>query len=260
MARRDREPLTEMQRRKRVLVSVVALLVIVALAITGVALGWATRPADTAAPTTSPGGTSVPSAVPSGGPTAAPSGDPAEQAAAAKGWLPELLTEDPRAYGEQAAIALATYDTTLATRADLVSYLATWHTIDTRFASEADRQASLESAIQQISQYMIPPVATWDEQALSKTVLTAKVIGSKMDKELLAFANDPLSTDGQHIVTTEIAVTTSAEDRSTGQRNEFDQRFTITVRIMCGNAVPPVDSKGSPSRCMILNYINDPIL
>lgn len=259
MARRNRAPLTAAQRRQRVVIAAIAAVLIVAIAVTGLVVGWLTRPAEPGPIVATPGATNPPS-----GPAEVTPGDVVDPTVTALGWLPQPVTDDPRAYGEAAAAALATYDTTLATRADLIDYLATWHTIDTRFASEKDRNDDLESSIRVVGRSMIPSVSGWDEQALVKTILTATVVGSKMDKELLGSgdetAADQFIAEGQHIVTTDIVVTTSEEDRSTGERVPYDQRFTITVRLMCGNSVPPVGSGQSASSCMILNYLNEPRL
>jgi len=258
MARRNRTPLTRAERRKRAGVAAVAAVLSVTVAIASIVVARLTAGDADGAPG------AVESSAPLEGSTPTKTvGNVVDASATERGWFPQPITEDPRAYGEAAAVALATYDTTLATRDNFIAYLGTWHTADYRFNAGETRDGALKEGIGIVGESMIPNSEAWRQSVLSKTIITAKVVASKLDKEHLDFTPESIDgyvAQGQHVVTTEVVLTTSSEDNSTGQRAPFDRHVQISVLILCGHSFPPAGSGQTAASCMIMNYVSDPFV
>ena len=83
----------------------------------------------------------------------APAGD--------RGWIPEPVTMDAETYVRAVLAAGGTFDTTMAGYEEWISYLGTWFTPDTRYASEADREAELAAAKLEMRQSVVLPEQQW---------------------------------------------------------------------------------------------------
>ena len=261
MARRNKQPLTEEQRRTRKLVWLVVAALIVAASITGlvwglIAAGSAPVPAD---PTSEP--TDAPTTSPSEEPPA--DGEVVDQSATENGWVPEPVTTSMKEYGVAAATAATTYDTTKATRGQFLDYLTTWFTPDYEIGTLEDRESALQGHLRSLDRDTIVPDQMWDEQALVKTIVTAEAEAVKIDYDHVSAKPDSLDTfieKGFHSVTVDVVVTYSKVDSSTGDRFTYDDRFTISMQLQCGNSIPAESSGQTSADCKLIRFYDEPFV
>ena len=190
--------------------------------------------------------------------------DVVDESVVEAGWVPEPVTTSIQDYAVSAARAGTSYDTTLATRDQLIDYLASWHTEDSRLASQADRDESLEGKIELLDDYVIVPPATWDEQAAAKAILTAAPEGDvRVDYDHVSIREGSLDNyiaDGFHDVTVDLVVTYSQVDSSTGERLTYDDRITVSMQLQCGSSLPAPGSGQSPADCKLIRYYQEPLI
>lgn len=260
MARRNREPLTYEQRRVRRVVWTVIAGIVVLVGIVGLIYGLLgpQTSGDDAAPSMEPTPTSTSE------PTPESTEDPGvvvDESVTDIGWIPEPITTSVEDYAIAAAQAGTTYDTTLATREQLIEYLATWHTEDPRLAAQADRDEALRSKIGLLARYVIVPEETWDEQASVKAILNAVPEGDvKVDYDHVSTDEgslDDLIAAGFHNATVDLVVTYSQVDSSTGERRTFDDRISVSMQLQCGNSIPVTGSGQSPADCKLIRYYEE---
>lgn len=261
MAKRSKQPLTEEQRRTRKLVWLVVAALIVAASIAGLIWGLIAAGSDPVPtdPTSAP--TDTPTTSPSEDPPA--DGEVVDHLATEKGWIPEPVTTSFKEYGVAAAIAATTYDTTKATRGQFLDYLETWFTFDPRAASQEDRETALQGHLRSLDRDTIVPGQMWDEQALVKTIVTAESEAVKIDYDHVSSPPgtlDDLVANGFHDVTVDVVVTYSKVEGSTGDRFTYDDRFTISMQLQCGNSIPAEGSEQTPADCKLIRFYDEPFV
>nr|WP_176705442.1 hypothetical protein [Arthrobacter sp.]AXV46216.1 hypothetical protein pA19BH1_p46 [Arthrobacter sp.] len=247
MARRERAALTDSQRRTRKIAWASAAGVVVLVSVVGLVGALISAPKDSEGPQPTTGAMS-PSADP-----APESGSVVDAAVTEFGWLPEPITTDAKAYGTAAAIAGSTYDTTLATRKQFLDGLGTWHTLDPRYDLETDQQDALASKLEELNRRVIVPETDWDAQASNDIAVTAKVDGKVLvDYDHLSpqpGSLDALMTDGYHLVTTNILATYSGRGDVT-----YQERYAVSVQVLCGNTAPVESSDQTPADCKLIRF------
>ena len=248
MARRERVPPTDSQRKTRRIIWASAAGVIVVVSIVGLVGALTSLPNSGAQAPPAP--TETPSTEPTVKRTAEP-GSVVDPAVTELGWLPEPITADARDYGVAAAIAGSTYDTNLATRDQFLGNLATWHTLDPRYELESDRKDSLESTLAELNQRVVVPDSDWDAQSSNDITVTAQVDGAVLvDYDHLSpqpGSLDELIADGYHLVTTNILATYAGRDNVS-----YQERYTISVQVLCGNSIPAEGSGQTPADCKLI--------
>lgn len=249
MARRERVALTDSQRKTRRIIWASAAGVVVLVSVVGLVGTLVSVPKeDDGSPPSSTQGAASPSADPVAEP-----GSVVDPAVTEFGWLPEPITTDAKAYGIAAAIAGSTYDTTLATRKQFLDGLGTWHTLDPRYDLESDRQDALAGKLEELNRRVIVPETDWDAQAGNDIAVTAKVDGKVLvDYDHLSAqpsSLDALMADGYHLVTTNILATYSGRGDVT-----YQERYAVSLQVLCGNTAPTAGSGQSPADCKLIRF------
>lgn len=248
MARRERVVLTDGQRRTRRLVWVVAASAIVLISLVGLGGSLLSLPSPTPSTETVP-----PTAAPTPVPTVVPGGVVVDPTVTERGFLPEPITTDWHAYGIAAALAGSSYDTTRATREQLLQYLASWHTLDPRYDLVSDQQDALQGKLDELNQRVIVPAAEWSAQAENDVVVTAQQDGAVLvDYDHLSVrpgALDALIAAGYHTVTTSIVADYSGRDAT-----HYQERFTVSVQVLCGGTTPAAGSGQTSADCKLIRF------
>lgn len=222
----------------------VLLVGIVALIISAIA--GRTNPAD---PTPS---STTPPAIPTA-PTTGNTGEFVDATVTGKGWVPEPITTDADTYIRAALAAASTFDTTLSTREEWLTYLDTWLTPDTRY-DESERAADLQSVKVELRQAIVIPQEQWDALADQDGRITASVDGDIGRQDVPAD-----QTGDMTIGTADVVLTTTSSDGSSGELS-FDETTRVSVQVLCGaGSVPTPNSAQQAGDCKIVRYFTEPL-
>lgn len=188
-------------------------------------------------------------------PTQGEAGRVVDEAAADRGWVPEPVTTDPEAYVRAALAAGGTFDTTQgATYEDWISYLHTWFTPDTRYTSEADRQAQLEAAKLAMRQSVVFPEEEWDSLAREDGRVTSAVTG---DVTLAAVPQD--ESGDMSIGTADVTITFTRADGDGGDVS-YEETTRLSVQVLCGpESIPTPDSPQQAGDCKLVRFFSEPV-
>lgn len=204
------------------------------------------------APTTSassPAGPSAPSAS-----TPPDDAEVVDPTATEHGWVPEPITTDAENYARAALAAAGTFDTQLSTYEEWLAYLGTWFTYDTRYVSDADREAELTTAKLELRQSVVLPQAEWDSLANEDGRMASVVTG---DVTLT-----PVPDDGSGDMvfgTADIVITFTRSDGGDGEVS-YEESTRLTVQVMCGQeSVPTPDSAQQAGDCKVVRYFAEPL-
>jgi len=221
----------------------VLLIGIVALIISAIA-GRADTADPTPPTTTSPATATVPT-------TGA--GEFVDATVAEKGWAPEPITTDADTYIRAALAAASTFDTTLSTREEWLTYLDTWLTPDTRY-DESERAADLQSVKVELRQAIVIPQEQWDALAEQDGRVTANVDGDISHQDVPAD-----QTGDMTIGTADVVLTTTSSDGSSGELS-FDETIRVSVQVLCGaGSVPTPNSAQQAGDCKTVRYFTEPL-
>ena len=219
---------------------------IVALVI-GNILGARTEPT----PSSSPGRTT---ADPTSTTSPTSGADVVDPSASDRGWVPEPVTTDAEAYVRAALAAAGTFDTTKSTYEEWIAYLGTWFTPDTRYTTEADRQAELEAAKLEMRQGVVLPEQEWDslagEDGRMESVATGEVVFSPVPQD---------DSGDMTIGTADVSITFTRSDNE-GNENSYVESTRVSVQVLCGSASIPVpDSPQQAGDCKVVRFFTEPV-
>lgn len=221
--------------------------IIVVAAIVAIVLSAVTAQAPPAAPSPSsdPGKTSNPPA------TAPPTGEYVDGTVSDKGWVPEPITTDPDTYVRAALAAASTFDTQLGARPEWLTYLDTWFTPDTRYASEEDRAEDMRASQLELRQGVVLPEDEWNSLANEDGRVTAEVAGE------ITYDDVPDDASGDmRIGTADVELTFTRSDGA-GSETSYDETVRVSVQVLCGaGSIPTPDSAQQPGDCKVIRYFS----
>lgn len=198
---------------------------------------------------------------PSGSATAATS-DPAtsetgavvDATAADRGWIPEPITTDAETYVRAVLAAGGTFDTTMAGYEEWISYLGTWFTPDTRYSSEADRQAELAAAKLEMRQSVVLPEQQWGSLAAEDGRVASMVTG---DVVFGPVAQD--DSGDMSIGTADITIIYTRSDGDDGEVS-YEETTRLSVQVLCGpGSIPAPDSAQTAGDCKVVRFFAEPV-
>lgn len=243
----DRRP--SRRRLPWVIVGAVILLAGIAALVIGLLL-----PRGTVDPTPSPTGTGP--SEPTTAPTVSPTDEPefVDPAVAERGWVPEPVTTDPEAYIRAALAAASTFDTTLSSREDWLTYLDTWFTPDVNYASNEDRETQLAAARLELRQSVVLPESEWDALAAEDGRVVATVDG---DVEMGPVPDD---ASGDMVIGTADVVLAFAVSDGKGGAGEYEESVRVSVQVLCGHeSVPTPGSAQRAGDCKVVRFFSEPL-
>ncbi|MGZ0712594.1 hypothetical protein ACWPKO_30075 (plasmid) [Coraliomargarita sp. W4R53] len=201
----------------------------------------------TEAPTT----TATPGAEPPATPTATPTDQFVDASAIDNGWVPEPITTDRDVYVRAALGAASTFDTQRSTRAEWLSYLDTWFTPDTRYASEQDREDDMRASQLELRQAVVLPQSDWDSLANESGRVEATVDG---DIEYTDVPEDLLGE--MSIGTADVVLTFTRSDGGDGEAS-YDDTVRVSVQVLCGaGSVATPDTAQQSGDCKVVRYFS----
>ncbi len=210
-------------------------------------LGNGAAPSATPAPSsTTTAATSVPTGGESGAVVDATAGD--------RGWIPEPVTMDAETYVRAVLAAGGTFDTTMAGYEEWISYLGTWFTPDTRYASEADREAELAAAKLEMRQSVVLPEQQWRSLAAEDGRVTSVVTGDVVI--------GPVAQDDSGDMSIGTADVTISYTRSDGEDGEvsFEETTRLSVQVLCGPvSIPAPHSAQTAGDCKVVRFFAEPV-
>lgn len=170
-----------------------------------------------------------------------------------KGWVAEPITTDADTYIRAALAAASTFDTTLSTRDEWLSYLDTWLTPDTRY-DESERAADLQAVKVELRQAVVIPQDQWDSLAQENGRVAAKASGD------IARQSVPADQTGDMTIgTADVVLTTTSSDGSSGELS-YDETIRVSVQVLCGaGSIPTPNSAQQAGDCKIVRYFTEPL-
>lgn len=178
--------------------------------------------------------------------------DVVDESATDHGWIPEPITTDAETYIRSALAAASTFDTTLATRDEWLSYLDTWFTPDTRYP-EGQRTDRMTAAKLELRQGIVLPQETWGSLAAQEGRVEAAVTGD------VTITDVPEDTSGDmRIGTADVELTFTQADGS-GGKSSYAESARVSVQVLCGEAsVPTPNSAQHAGDCKVVRYFTEP--
>ncbi len=204
-----------------------------------------TDPTATTAPTTSdPAPTTSPSSI----------DEVVDATVDERGWVPEPITTDAETYVRAALSAAGTFDTQLSTYEEWLAYLGTWFTYDTRYTSDADREAELDAARLELRQSVVLPETEWDSLENEAGRVDSTVPG---DVNLDPVPND--DSGDMSFGTADITITFTRSDGSGGEVS-YEEITRLTIQVLCGpGSIPTPDSAQQAGDCKVVRYFAEPL-
>ncbi|WP_439593800.1 hypothetical protein [Microbacterium sp.] len=171
-----------------------------------------------------------------------------------RGWIAEPITPEAERYIRAALAAASTFDTTKVTRDEWLAYLDTWLTPDTRFTSDADREADLAAARLELRQGVVLPQQEWDSLANSDGRVVAEVTSD------VAYVDVPDDASGDMSIGTADVTLTFTQSDGLGGETSFDDVVRVSVQVLCGaGSVPTPDSAQAAGDCKVVRYFTEPL-
>lgn len=187
-------------------------------------------------------------------PSSTPAGEFVDPTAADHGWRPEPITSDAESYIVAALETASTFDTQQSTREEWLSYLETWFTPDTRYASDADREADMTAAKLELRQGVVLPEEDWDALAGEDGRVVAIVAG---DVTIAPVPED--SSGDMSIGTAEVTMTFTSTDGNGGEAS-YDAQVRVSVQVLCGaESIPTPDTAQQAGDCKVVRYFTEPL-
>ena len=180
-------------------------------------------------------------------------GEVVDAGATRMGWVAEPITTDADTYIRAALAAASTFDTTLSTRDEWLSYLDTWLTPDTRY-DESERAADLQAVKVELRQAVVIPQDQWDSLAQENGRVAAKASGD------IARQSVPADQTGDMTIgTADVVLTTTSSDGSSGELS-YDETIRVSVQVLCGaGSIPTPNSAQQAGDCKIVRYFTEPL-
>ncbi|GAA1969118.1 hypothetical protein [Microbacterium deminutum] len=184
-------------------------------------------------------------------PTDPPPESVVDESVIQRGWIAEPITKDSDLYIQAALAAASTFDTQQSTRAEWLSYLDTWFTPDTRYATEQEREDDMRASQLELRQGVVLPEADWNSLANENGRVTADAAGE------IAYTDVPEDSSGNmRIGTTDVVLTFTRSD-SGGKESSYDEKVRVSVQVLCGDgSVPAPNSDQQPGDCKVVRYFS----
>ena len=242
---------TQRSRRSGLFWAILGGLVLIAGIVAIIVVPLAGQPSPTATPT--PATTSA-----SGSPTppgsAGGEGEFVDPSVTAQGWVPEPITTDPETYIRAALAAASTFDTTKSSREDWLTYLDTWFTPDTRYASEADQQAAMAASQVELRQGVVLPQEEWDSLAAEDGRVVAVVTGDLVFVPVTVDPSGDMSSGSG-----DITLTNTRSDGGDGETS-YEENVRVSVQVLCGEgSVPTPNTAQQAGDCKVVRYFTEPL-
>ena len=200
---------------------------------------------------TTPTETAPPGATPTTMPTEPAVSEFVDSSVTEKGWVPEPITTDPETYIRAALAAASTFDTQLSTRPEWLTYLDTWFSPDTRYASEEDRQSDMQASQLEMRQGVVLPEAEWDSLANEDGRVVAEAVG---DIEYSDVPGD--DSGGMSIGTADVVLTFTRSDGN-GSETAYQDTVRVSVQILCvEGSVPTPNTAQQSGDCKVVRYFS----
>ncbi|MDX2377602.1 hypothetical protein M4I32_12405 [Microbacterium sp. LRZ72] len=189
------------------------------------------------------------SASPSSDSSTEPPGSVVDAAVTELGWVAEPITRDEDVYIRAALAAAATFDTTRATRDEWLSYLDTWFTPDTRYNSEADRDAQLEQARLELRQSVVLPENLWNALESENGRVESDV------SQTVTYSAVPENPPGDMFIGEADVVLTFTSTTEGNQQASYEQTVHVRVQVLCGGeSAPTPGSTQQPGDCKVVRF------
>lgn len=203
-------------------------------------------------PTPTPTRTSEPTVEPTTPmPSDSPVGDEFVDADAAdKGWVPEPITNDPDTYIRAALEAASTFDTTLSSRQEWLTYLDSWFTPDTRYTTEEDRQSDMEASKLELRQGVVLPESEWDSLANEDGRVEAATQAE------IDYTDVPHNPGDMYIGTADIVLTYTRSDGGDGETS-YEDTVRVSVQVLCGEgSIPTPNTAQQAGDCKVVRFFS----
>ena len=202
-----------------------------------------------AGPSPSPTVTSSGPLTPTSTPAPSSPSDVVDPSASRMGWVPEPITTDAETYIRAALAAASTFDTQKSSRDEWLTYLDSWFTPDTRFTSDADRQADMQAARLELRQGVVLPEADWDSLASEKGRVTASI-----DADITYVPVPEDAAGDMRIGTADVTLTYFRADGSGGETS-YEEHARVSVQVLCGEgSVPTPNSAQRSGDCKVVRF------
>ncbi|CAI9394059.1 hypothetical protein [Microbacterium sp. T2.11-28] len=180
-------------------------------------------------------------------------GDSVDASVRELGWVAEPITRDGDVYVRAALSAASTFDTQLAVRDQWLSFLDSWFTPDTRYAT-ADQTAELESARLELRQSVVLPESEW-ESLDSEAGRVVATVNGPIDFQVVP---DDESGD-MSIGTADVVLMITRTDGSDGELS-YEDTVRVSVQVLCGaGSVPTPDSAQQAGDCKVVRFFPEPL-
>ncbi len=244
---------SQQRPRRRVIAWAIVGAVVLAAGAAGLLVGALSTRDPSPPDATSSRATTPTATTPSGVSSAPPANAVVDPDVTELGWVPEPITTDPETYVRAALAAAATFDTTRSSRDELLDYLDTWFTPDTRY-TEADRGDRMDAAKLELRQSVVLPESMWSSMVEQKGRVVATVAG---EVAVQAVPNDDSGT--MRIGTADVVLTFTQQD-GTGAESSYTEDARVSVQILCGDgSVPTRDSAQRAGDCKVVRYFTEPV-
>jgi hypothetical protein len=180
-----------------------------------------------------------------------------------RGLVAEPITDDPVAYGVEAARALVSFDTTRVSREQFARYISGWLGNDPRYGKDPALLKDARSRkIDVVLSRIIGNSERWTDLGLDKSVLTAVPTGAvTLDYQHVEPSSEEIRTlisGGFHLVTVELNVTTTAVQA--GLPISITEPVLVTMQINCTKSLPVGDTPQVTGDCKVIQYMTEPTL
>lgn len=189
---------------------------------------------------------------PSSGPTpssTAGPGDVVDPDVSERGWVAEPITRDPE-YARAALEAAGTFDTTLASRAEWVTWLKTWFTPSPLYDNAQDALDQMARYQSELDQAVVLPDELWNDLASEDGRVTARVDGDIDYLELPETTAEKMWTASADLVLTYTRATPDGEV-------SYDETVRVSVQVVCdGQSIPTPGSAQQPGDCKVVRFFD----
>jgi hypothetical protein len=172
---------------------------------------------------------------------------------AEQGWVPEPITRDPEVYARAALEAAGTFDTTLSSRAEWLTWLKTWFTPSPLYDNEQDALDQMAGYQAELDQVVVLPPELWDDLAREDGRVTARVSGEVDYFELPETTEKKMWTATADLVMT---YTRAAPDAEVS----YDETLRVSVQVVCdGQSIPTPNSTQQAGDCKVTRFFDEAV-
>ena len=184
--------------------------------------------------------------------TAGP-GDVVDPDVSERGWVPEPITRDQDEYARAALTAAGTFDTTLNSRSEWLTWLKTWFTPSPLYDNEQDALDQMARYQTELDQAVVLPLELWNDLASDDGRVTARVDGDLDFLDLPETTAENLWTASADLVLTYTRSTPEGEV-------SYDETVRVSVQVVCdGESTPTPGSSQQPGDCKVVRFFDEAV-